>query len=166
MKVAAIAAVFVLLVIGHMEAMGWAVAVVAFVLLPGLPIGGFYVAASVFRRRRRDVLIGLTIWGFVIANLLVGSLIVHAQVQESQRRGDAIAVALDVCRRRVGSFPPSLDALVPADLPRVPPTAMGALSTFEFRYRTDDKADFILSFDVPAYFGCWRTATTDWTMID
>ena len=84
------------------------------------------------------------VFGMAVSVLLVGP----AQVRASKARGDAVGVALAAYQQAHGSYPSSLNALVPDLLAEVPSTWMSLVRT--------------LRFDSEAFTTCWRNARGGW----
>ncbi|MGE3172257.1 MAG: DUF998 domain-containing protein [Planctomycetota bacterium] len=82
-------------------------------------------------------------------------------VAESKVRGDRIGAALVDYRAARGAWPDRLEALVPAHLPFVPPTAMGVSAPVPFAYRVED-GDFELRFEGPWSDSWCRGADPEW----
>lgn len=168
MKHAALALVlFVAIVIGRLEAMGLVEAGLLGLVFLWVLVGSLgLLALGLIRKSRRHAMRGLGLGAVFFAGMLVGHVCEGAQVRSSKGRGDQICAALRAYRERVGTYPPSLSALVSGHLPDVLPTAMGVVRRFEFQYERLDSGDFDLSFEQPAWTGWRRGSASEWRWYD
>ncbi len=83
----------------------------------------------------------------------------------SQDRGDVIATALQKFKEQRGHYPDALENLIPRDLQRIPPTAMGLFRQRQFQYEKRS-ADFRLHFEAGFFLVSERGSSAGWVTDD
>jgi len=154
--------------IGHLEATGYEgvglMGLVGIFVVPGAGVA--YLLWGILRRRPRAQQIGAAMVLGAMAGFFVAARIGNRQEQDSRARGDRLAVALDGYRTAHGDVPGSLQDLVPAFMPAVPPTCMGVFVQRPYFYARLGPSSYRLSFETQAWCVCERGAEGGWRVSD
>ena len=119
----------------------------------------FCLAAADISRRSKNfcksrALIDVFLVSIIVLSFLFGLLIRYIQVNESEKRGDAIIAALNAYKEKEGKFPEKLTSLVPEYLKEIPSPAIGIFTSSNFRFRKFPKGPGSGS-TIPSQRGSW-----------
>lgn len=146
-------------------AFGWLSAIPALAMIGGLLLSTFVALVLCFAGRWRPLL--YCAFGFLayFGGLLVARKISEYQRLKSMEAAHPLIAAAEQFHSVTGSYPASVDALIPQYLARAPWSKMGVIGTKIFL--CSDEKGFRVSFTLPRWHYCLYDSTTEsWEVSD
>ena len=128
-------------------------------------VGGACFVWGAAKNQRHLLVRGAVICVALVVGTVVGNRIGAAQVLASKERGNRIAAGLSAFHAAEGTYPATLEDLVPDYLSKIPPTAMGLFRTQSFIYEKGD-GSYDLRFNGLVGTGFFRGPDAPWTWFD